>query len=138
MAIDPAQLTVVTFKVEQQELSDLLTGTERWYQRIPRFEEQPTDPVNPDSREAKVRSRVLPRNPYFKECCREAREVLGIPREGVDRCDTTDFACELAPISIDKHIRPWLWGAWWLAIHLVKSNLNEPHLLKGLPSCLPQ
>ena len=79
MAIDPAQLTVVTFKVEQQELSDLLTGTERWYQRIPRFEEQPTDPVNPDSREAKVRSRVLPRNPYFKECCREAREVLGIP-----------------------------------------------------------
>ena len=48
MAIDPAQLTVLTFKAEQQELSDLLTGIEREYYPVPIFEKQPTDPVQPD------------------------------------------------------------------------------------------
>ena len=54
MTMDAAVRTILTFKVEQQRLSDLRTGTDRSYQRIPISEQQPTVAVYPDSREAKV------------------------------------------------------------------------------------
>ena len=139
MPITHAQMSILNFKVEQQNLSDLLTGTEREYIPMPTAEIQRADPIHPDSRQAKVCARVLHSNPYFKEYAKQAREVLGLPLEGVDRCDTTDFVGSLGiPIGIDRRITPWLWGAWWLAIHLVKSRLTGPRTVQGLPSSLPQ
>lgn len=138
MTMDAAALSILTFKVEQQRLSDLLTGIERCYQRIPIIEQQHADAVHPDSRQAKVCATVLPSNPYFKEYARQARQVLGLPPEGVDRCDTLDFAESLAPIGIDRRITPWLWAAWWLSIHFVKYDLTWPRTVQGLPPFLPQ
>ena len=138
MTMDAAYLSIMTFKVEQKRLSDLLTGTDTYYQRIPISEQQPTVAVHPDSREAKVRARVLPSNPYFKEYARQAREVLGLPLNGVDQCESVDFAESIAPIGIDSRITPCLWAAWWLSIHLVKSELTGPRTVQGLPPLLPQ
>ena len=123
MPFTPAQMTILNFKVEQQNLADLLTGTEREYIPMPTAEKQRADPVHPDSRRAKLCARVLPSNPYFKEYAKQAREVLGLPLDGVERCATTDFLKPLLEtqgitIGIDRHITPWLWGAWWLAVHL--------------------
>lgn len=136
--MDAAKLSIMTFKVEQQRLSDLLSGTEREYQRISISEQRPTDAVHPDSRQAKVCATVLPSNPYFKEYAMQARQVLGLPLEGVDRCDSTDFAEFIAPIGIDSRITSWLWAPLWLSIHLVKSELTEPRTIQGLPPSLPQ
>ena len=138
MTVDAVQRSILTFKLEQQRLSDLLTGTERCYQRIPIFEQQHTDAVHPDSRQAKVCATVLPSNPHFKAYARQARRVLGLPVAGVDRCDSVDFAETLAPISIDRRITPWLWAAWWLSIHFVKYSLTGPRTVQGLPPFLPQ
>lgn len=138
MPFTHAQMSILNFKVEQQNLSDLLTGTEREYIPMPTAENQRADPIHPDSRQAKVCARVLHSNPYFKEYAKQAREVLGLPLEGVDRCDTTDFAESLAPIGIDRRITPWLWAAWWLSIHFVKSSLTGPRTVQGLPPSLPQ
>ena len=139
MPVDPAQLSVLTFRQVQQSLSDLLTGTERPYYPVATFAKQHTEPGHPDSRQAKVCAKVLPSNPFFKEYARQARGVLGLPPEGVDQCDNTDFAGSLGiPIAIDLRITSYLWGAWWLAIHFVKSSLTEPGPVQGLPSSLPQ
>jgi len=97
------------------------------------------DAIHPDSRKAKVCATVLRSNPHFKEYARQARQVLGLPVEGVDRCDSTDFAETLGvPIGIDRGITPWLWAAWWLSIHFVKSELTGPRTVQGLPPSLPQ
>ncbi len=138
MTMNAAVRTILTFKVEQQRLSDLLTGTEREYQRISISEQQHTDALPPDSREAKMCATVLPSNPHFKEYARQARQVLGLPLDGVDRCDSTDFAESIAPIGIDRGITPWLWAPWWLSIHLIKSELTGPRTIQGLPPSLPQ
>ena len=106
MTVDAAALSVLTFKVEQQRFSDLLTGTERWYQSIPKLEQQHIDVVHPDSRKAKVCATVLPSNSFFKEYSRQARQVLGLPLEGVARCDTVEFAESIRPIGIDRRITP--------------------------------
>jgi len=134
-----SEMSILIFREIQQRLSDLLIGTEREYIPYPSAEKYYTPPVQPDSRLARLCARNLPSNPYFKEYARQARVVLGLPLEGVDRCDTTDFAETLGyPIAIDRSITAWLWAAWWLAIHSVKSRCPVPSIVEGLPTSLPK
>jgi len=81
----------------------------------------------------------LPFNPYFKKYVREARRLLGLPPDGIGPShEINDLEHLGAAQIISSGCKPYLWAAWWAAIHTRKSALLEGPFVEGLPGFLPE
>ena len=137
---EDAESVLKIFATQQLRLSDLLSITHRPYIAASSGEGDPTGPiVEPNVRASKVAATVLPHNPYFKENAEQARHVLGLSERGLERSGIDGFrkSVELG-VTMTTDIIPYVWSAWWLAIHSVKFAMSPPPAISGLPLFLPQ
>lgn len=133
------QRVIQEFTVQQRSLSDLLSETPTTYMPTPVTEESDTPLVNPDSRMARRNAQIIMWNPYFKQYAREARQVLGLPEEGLESGDVTDFMASVGlGINMNNQLIPYIWAIWWFVIHVAKASLSPPASILRLPSFLPQ
>lgn len=133
------QRVIQEFTVQQRSLSDLLSETPTTYMPTPVTEESDTPLVNPDSRMARRNAQIIMWNPYFKQYAREARQVLGLPEEGLESGDVTGFMASVGlGINMNNQLIPYIWAIWWFVIHVAKASLSPPASILRLPSFLPQ
>ena len=138
MALNDSMVTVADFRQELGSLGSLISGIAHPPYPISAWDAWAQSGQPSESRKAKVCAQVLPFNPYFEEYVGEARLLLGLPPNGIEPSDDINDLeyLETAQV-IPPGCKPYLWAAWWAAIHARKASSPESPFLEGLPHYLP-